>query len=82
MRSSVILFVLILASVGLAQAPPSAQKPLDKDQVMTLVTAGMDNAQLAKKIEELGVDLSPRTSTSRPYARRARRTCSSRRCAP
>jgi hypothetical protein len=58
-RSSVILFVLILASVGLAQAPPSAQKPLDKDQVMTLVTAGMDNAQLAKKIEELGIDFEP-----------------------
>jgi hypothetical protein len=51
--------VLILASVGLAQAPPAAQKPLDKDQVMTMVTAGMDNAQLAKKIEELGVDFEP-----------------------
>jgi len=58
-RSSVILFVLILASVGLAQAPPAAKKPLDKDQVMTLVTAGMDNAQLAKKIEELGIDFEP-----------------------
>jgi hypothetical protein len=50
---------LILASLGLAQAPPSAQKPLDKDQVMTLVTAGMDNAQLAKKIQQLGIDFEP-----------------------
>jgi hypothetical protein len=50
---------LILASVGLAQAPPAAQKPLDKDQVMTLVGAGMDNAQLAKRIEERGIDFEP-----------------------
>jgi hypothetical protein len=50
---------LILAGVGLAQAPPAAKKPLDKDQVMTLVAAGMDNAQLAKKIEELGIDFEP-----------------------
>jgi hypothetical protein len=58
-KSSAILFVLILASVGLAQAPPATQKPLDKDQVMTLVTAGMDNAQLAKKIEQLGIGFQP-----------------------
>jgi hypothetical protein len=58
-KSLAVLLVLILASVGLAQAPPSAQKPLDKDQVMTLVTAGMDNAQLAKKIEQLGIDFEP-----------------------
>jgi hypothetical protein len=53
------LFVLIFVSLGLAQAPPAAQKPLDKDQVMTLVTAGMDNAQLAKRIEERGIDFEP-----------------------
>jgi hypothetical protein len=58
-RSSLVLLVLICMSLGLAQAPPAAQKPLDKDQVMTLVTAGMDNAQLAKKIEQLGIDFEP-----------------------
>jgi hypothetical protein len=46
--------------LGFAQAPPAQkQQPLDKDQVMTLVTAGMDNAQLAKTIEERGIDFEP-----------------------
>jgi len=58
-KSFLIFLVLMWASAGLAQAPPAAHKPLDKDQVMTLVTAGMDNAELAKKIEQLGIDFEP-----------------------
>jgi hypothetical protein len=51
---------LIFTSLGLAQAPPAAkQQPLDKDQVMTLVTAGMDSAQLAKTVEQRGIDFEP-----------------------
>ena len=33
-----------------------AAKPLTKDQIMTVVTAGMDNADLAKQIEARGID--------------------------
>jgi hypothetical protein len=32
---------------------------LDKDQVMALVAAGMDSAQLAKRVEERGIDFVP-----------------------
>jgi hypothetical protein len=42
-----------------AQAPAPVQKPLNKEQVMTLVSAGMDNEQLAKRIEERGIDFEP-----------------------
>jgi hypothetical protein len=58
-KSFLILFILFLASPGLAQTPPAASKPLGKNQVMALVAAGMDNAQLAKKIEDLGIDFEP-----------------------
>jgi hypothetical protein len=58
-KSFLILFILFLASPGLAQTPPAARKPLGKNQVMALVAAGMDNAQLAKKIEDLGIDFEP-----------------------
>ncbi len=59
MKVFLILSVLILTVPGLAQNPPAARKPLDKDQVMALVAAGMDNAQLAKKIEDLGINFEP-----------------------
>jgi len=58
-RLSAFIWILFLASVVFAQGPPAAQKPLNKDQVMTLVTAGMDNEQLAKRIEERGIDFEP-----------------------
>ncbi len=53
-----VLSASLLASTVFAQAP-AAQKPLNKDQIMTLVTAGMDNVQLAKRIEERGIDFEP-----------------------
>ena len=59
MKSFLILFILFLASPGPAQNPPAARERLDKDQIMALVTAGMDNAQLAKKIEDLGINFEP-----------------------
>jgi hypothetical protein len=52
------LSLLLIGCAALAQAPP-AQKPLDKDQVMALVAAGMDSAQLAKRVEERGIDFVP-----------------------
>jgi formylglycine-generating enzyme required for sulfatase activity len=48
--------MFVLAVPGLAQAQTAAQKPLDKDQIMSLVTAGMDNDDLAKRIQDRGID--------------------------
>jgi hypothetical protein len=55
-RLSVVFLVLIFASGGLAQAPPGAQKPLGKDQIIALIKAGMDNAELATRVQEYGID--------------------------
>jgi hypothetical protein len=54
-----IAFLLFCSSVAFGQAPTPAQKPLHKDQVMALVAAGMDSAQLAKRVEERGIDFEP-----------------------
>jgi len=53
---SVVFFVLIFATVALAQAPPGAQKPLGKNQIIDLVKAGMDSEELAKTVQERGID--------------------------
>jgi formylglycine-generating enzyme required for sulfatase activity len=55
-RLSVVFFVLVFATVVLAQAPPGAQKPLGKNQIMDLVKAGMDSEELAKTVQERGID--------------------------
>lgn len=56
MKSCIAFLILALAVPGLAQTPPAAQKPLDKDQIMSLVAAGMDNEDLAKRIQDRGID--------------------------
>jgi sulfatase modifying factor 1 len=55
-RLSVVFFVLIFATVALAQAPPGVEKPLGKNQIMDLVKAGMDSEELAKTVQERGID--------------------------
>jgi len=55
-RLSVVLWVLVFAIAGLAQAPPGAQKPLGKNQIIALVKAGMDSEELAKTVQERGID--------------------------
>jgi formylglycine-generating enzyme required for sulfatase activity len=42
-----------------AQASSAEQQPLAKDEVMDLVAAGMDSAELAKKVEKLGINFEP-----------------------
>jgi formylglycine-generating enzyme required for sulfatase activity len=56
LKFCIALLILVFAAPGLAQGPPAAQKPLDKDQIMSLVTAGMDNDDLAKRIQDRGID--------------------------
>ena len=48
-----IVFLILLPRLTVSQ---QAVKPLSKDQIMSVVTTGMDNAELAKKIEERGID--------------------------
>ena len=48
--------IVFLAALGQFALPQQAAKPLTKDQIMTVVTAGMDNAELAKQIEARGID--------------------------
>ncbi len=48
--------LLLLAVAGQPARPQEAAKPLNKNRVMELVTAGMDSAELAKKVEQLGID--------------------------
>jgi formylglycine-generating enzyme required for sulfatase activity len=55
-RLSVVFFVLIFATVALAQAPPGVEKPLGKNQIIDLVKAGMDSEELAKTVQERGID--------------------------
>ncbi|MBI4165056.1 MAG: hypothetical protein HY508_04910, partial [Acidobacteria bacterium] len=48
--------ILVLAAPGLAQGPPAAQKPLDKDKIMSLVRAGMESDELVQRIKDRGLD--------------------------
>jgi formylglycine-generating enzyme required for sulfatase activity len=54
-------FILIVCLAGIARptAPPQAEKPLSKDQVMNLVRFGLDSAELAKRINERGISFEP-----------------------
>jgi sugar lactone lactonase YvrE len=56
MKLRFLILVMLLAVAAQAALPPQAATPMSKDQIMSVVTAGMDNAELAKKIEERGID--------------------------
>ena len=56
MRVGVAAIVLVFTTACLAQTPSATQKLLDKNQIMTLVTAGMESEELAKRIRERGID--------------------------
>jgi formylglycine-generating enzyme required for sulfatase activity len=48
--------LLLLAVAGQPARPQEAAKPLNKNQVMELVKAGMESAELAEKVKQLGID--------------------------
>lgn len=52
----VIGLLLLFAVAGQAARPQEAEKPLNMNQVMELVKAGMDSAELAGKVKQLGID--------------------------
>lgn len=47
---------LFLGVAGQIARPQQAAKPLTKNQVMELVKAGMDSAELAEKVKQVGID--------------------------
>ncbi len=51
-----VVTIVLLAALGQVALLQQGAKPLTKDQIMTVVTAGMDNADLAKQIEARGID--------------------------
>jgi formylglycine-generating enzyme required for sulfatase activity len=55
----VFLSIVLLAITLPSAARPQGQKPLAKDEIMGLVKAGMDNAQLAKAVRQRGIDFEP-----------------------
>ncbi len=59
MKYSFLILFISLAVIAHPAIPSPAEKPLSKEQVMTLVKAGMDNAQLAKSVREYGIDFDP-----------------------
>jgi WD40 repeat protein len=57
MRLRFVIVLMVCAAIaGRPARPQQAAKPMTKDQVMSVVSAGMDDAELAKKIEERGID--------------------------
>jgi hypothetical protein len=59
MRLRFLILVLFLAVVAQPVLPQEANVPLGKDQVLELVKFGMDSAELAKRIEQYGIDFEP-----------------------
>lgn len=51
--------IALVAVAGRLVLAQQAEKPLTKNQVTSLVTAGMDNSQLAKLVRERGIDFEP-----------------------
>jgi formylglycine-generating enzyme required for sulfatase activity len=55
-----LLFLLMAVSTAAAgHSPQATEKPLDKNQITSLVSAGMDNQDLAKRVRELGINFDP-----------------------
>lgn len=56
MKLRFLILILILATVSGVGKPPQTQGPLSKNQVMTLINAGMEPRELARLIRDHGID--------------------------
>ncbi len=56
MKLRFLILLMVLAILPQPAVSQQAATPMSKDQIMSVVTAGIDNAELAKKIEERGID--------------------------
>ena len=59
MKRTCLLVILVAASLGLGQAPPSPRKPLDQIQVLTLLACGVPSERLAALVNEQGISFEP-----------------------
>ncbi len=74
--------LLLLAVAGQPARPQEAAKPLSKNQVMELVKAGMDSAELAEKVKQLGIDFELTDDYLQALRKAGAQEASFRRCAP
>ncbi|MBZ5671940.1 MAG: tetratricopeptide repeat protein [Acidobacteriia bacterium] len=51
--------VLLLATIGFAQAPRTEPKPLDKIQVLALLAGGVPSQRVATLVKQRGIDFEP-----------------------
>jgi formylglycine-generating enzyme required for sulfatase activity len=59
MKTCFFVLVIALAVMAWPADPPQAHKPLTQDEILGLVKFGMDNATLAQRIQERGIDFEP-----------------------
>ena len=59
MRIAALVFLTLLTVVALPAQAQEASKPMNKNQVMALLKAGMENQELAKKVQQFSIDFEP-----------------------
>ena len=59
MRPTCLLVILVVASLGLAQAPPAQKKSLDQIQVLALLAGGVPSQRLTMLVNERGISFEP-----------------------
>jgi formylglycine-generating enzyme required for sulfatase activity len=59
MKCKLLIFIVLLPTLGLAATPQATRKPLTKDQVMSLVKGSVPSARVAELVRENGIDFEP-----------------------
>jgi hypothetical protein len=59
MKLRFLILIVFLAVVAQPALPQETSRPLGKDQVLDLVKFGLDSGELAKRINERGIDFEP-----------------------
>jgi hypothetical protein len=59
MKIAALVFLVFLTVFATPALPQERNKPMNKNQVMALLKAGMENQELAKKVEQFGIDFEP-----------------------
>lgn len=59
MKAKLLALILVMVATGLAQAPKPVPKPLDRVQVLALLTGGVPSQRVARLVEERGIDFEP-----------------------
>jgi formylglycine-generating enzyme required for sulfatase activity len=59
MKAPILVVILLASALCFAQTPAANQKPLTRNQIIELLKAKMESADLAKAIQERGIDFEP-----------------------